>query len=331
MYRIVARRLALLMYCLTVASIALLFFSGVSLLPAYAAGNGNPQVSITFPMVNGSASGHPGTQVTFSGSGFSSGTGNLYTTTNSDPTKCTNAGSPGNLGLTPFSTHPTVFIKGDGTFTVQSTWPNNAANANASYYICVIKRGSDALSTNTFTVVPPATVAVTPTTVAPGGQVTITGSNWLPPQLLTISIVAGNSNGTPLVKTSVSSASNGNLSTPLTIPATAPQGTYSIVVVAQNETTMNATASNMLTVTAPTATPSPSASPSPTTTPSVTPSPTLTPTQLSSAPTATPTGGSDTSGSGGISNAPALFTLIGIGAMLLVVGSILFVVYGKLR
>ncbi len=323
MFKIVGWRRVLASCCLLVVGMSLLFFSGVFTPVAQAAGN--PQVSITFPLVNGVATGHVNTRVTISGSGFGSGMASLYTTSNSDPTKCIDQGNPSDLGLTPFSTRR-VFIAG-GSFQLQSTWPSTAGNPGTSYYICVVKHGSSTLSSNTFTVAQPATVSVAPTTAAPGAQVAVTGTNWLPPQLITVSIIAGNNNNQAIASQSVTSDPQGNLNVSLTIPASAPSGAYSVTAYAQNETTMNANASNALTVSTATATPSASPSPSP----SVIASPTGTPTRAASPAATQNTNGTFSDSNGGLSGNTILFILIGIGILLVIAGSILFIVYGRIH
>ncbi len=322
MFRIAHWRYVQVLCCLLTVGISLLLFFSYFTSAAWAAGN--PQVSITSSIATGVTTGHPGTRVTISGSGFTSGIASLYTTTNSAPAKCSDTGNPSALGLTPFNTHPKVFITGGG-FQIQSAWPGNAANPGTSYYICVVKHGSSALSSNTFTVAPPATISVAPSTAAPGTQVTVTGINWLPPQAITISIMAGNNTSQEIASQSASADADGNLNVSLTIPASTQPGTYSVTAVAPNETTMNATASNALIVTA---TATPSASPSP----SVTTSPTVTPT-LSASPTTTKNASAnDTSGSdGGPASSTILFILIGTGILLVIFGCILFIVYARIR
>jgi hypothetical protein len=277
-------------------------------LPAYAAGNA--QITIQ-PMV-----GRPGTQVQISGSGFSQdGTLRLFTTPN--PGKCSGNGSPASLGLLPFNTSPTVTVN-NGAFTLNTTWPGNAATPTTPYYICGIGPGGQGpnfrtLSSNTFTIAQAVTITVNPTSAAPGDQVTITGANWLPPQQLNISVTPGGG-GQAIATTSVNSDNNGNFSTTLTIPATAQPGTYTVQVVAANETTMTAT--NPLTVQNK-ATPTPTAGPSPT----AAPSPTV---------TASPTPANGGNTTGGPSN--ALFYVMGvIGVLLVIVGIALFVVYSRIR
>jgi hypothetical protein len=291
---------------------------------AYAA---NAQVTITVPSP---AVGHPGTKVHINGSGFYPDLVNLFTTTNSDPAKC----MLGDPGLKRFSTSPTVPVQADGTFSLDTTWPDTAASVGSAYYICAIGPGTGvtALSNNTFTVAPPATINVSPTVVAQGGQVTVTGLNWLPPQSVTVAVVPPAQTST-IVSAHVTSDTNGKFSITLTIPTTTPDGMYSVSTVADNELTLAFIDNDILTVTvAPTPTPSPTATPSPTPTPSPTVAPTQvdpTPTTATGGSTLSPSGGSG-SGSGGVSPGSfLLFTLAGLGILLVIVGIVLFVLYSR--
>src|SRR6478609_3532783 len=87
-----------------------------------------------------------------------------------------------------------------------------------------------------------------PNTIAPGSQITVTGSHWLPPQLLTVSIGAGN-NTTPIVSQTITPGADGNFSVQLTIPATAQPGTYNILVVATGDAALKVDKENVLTIT----------------------------------------------------------------------------------
>ncbi len=281
---------------------------------AHAAG---PTVSITQPSVNGNAVGHVGTKIHIIGSGFIAGSGftpgtavNLYTT--ADPAKCTATGFPGLLPLT----LPTTTLQADGTFALDTTWPDNAAIATTNYYICVttpagVTPMATALSTNTFTVAPLQTISIAPPNAAPGGQVSITGVNWLPPQMITVAIVPATGTGV-IVSQNVNSDINGNFNAALTIPANTPPGTYSVSVIAENETTLQVVENNAITVAA--------ATPTPTVAPTPTPSPHIT-------ATATPSTNTSNNGSGG--GTFLVFALAGAGVLLVIVGIILFVIYSR--
>ncbi len=314
---------------LLISCCVLSFFTIASILSIqvpHAHAVGGTSVTITSPLTNGKAIGHVGTKVEIVGTGFNPGTINLYTTTSNDSTKCTNTGNPANLGLTVFSTSPTVVATQNGTFALQTTWPDSAGSGGTSYYICAIASGPTALSINTFTVAPPVQINVKPSTVPQGGQVTITGSNWLPPQTLNVSIVVGNSDAPPIVTQTPTSDANGNFSVTLTIPATADTSVYAVSVYAQNESTpeMTIVENNAITVTvAPTATPIPTATP--TTAPAATP----TPTTVSTGITQTNNTGGTNTNSGNSVNSTFLLMLGALGILLVIAGIVLFVVYAR--
>lgn len=292
-----------------------------------------PQITISLPAGGTQVTGHVGTKVHLSGSGFTPGTFQLYTTTSNDPTKCT-ATSP---GLTPF-TPTTATAQNDGTLTVDTTWPASASTVGNAYYICAISSPtSQVLSANTFTVAAPPTVTVTPPVLAAGQQVTISGANWLPPQTLTVAVTFSNA-AAVVVSDHALPDHNGNLAATLTIPATTLAGSYAVSVIADNEPTLRVIENNALTVTTtapitPTATatvsptPTPTAATTPTATPSVV-SATNTPTVTS---TPTPQSGPTSSDTTGSTNTFLLFLLGGLGILLVVVGIILFILYSRTR
>lgn len=267
------------------------------------------RVKITRPLVNGMAVGHPGTKVTITGRGFGSNSNvNLYTTPNNDPGKCNNNnGDPGGNGLTPFTTNPTINAQGDGSFTLDTTWPDTATTQGTPYYICAISRKSQVISINSFTVAQTATITVNQTTANIGDSITVTGSNWLPPQEITVTLVPSN-NDTPIATQTVYPGTDGNFSTSLTIPNNTASGTYSIRVSATNEPTLKASKDSALTIS--NGTPTPTAAPSPT--PAATP---------------TTTTGSNTGGSTLNSVTLLIYALGGMGALLIIIGIILFAVY----
>ncbi len=283
------------------------------------------QVTISQPGNNGGAvGGQPGTNIHLSGSGFNPGVVNLYTTSNSDPTKCTDQGQPANLGLMPF-TPTSVTVQQDGTFALDTTWPTSAATVGVSYYVCVVTPGASVLSSNTFTVTPAPTIVITPTSLTAGGQVTITGENWLPPQALTVA-VTDPVQATVLVSQQTNPDQSGKINVTLTIPATTPAGAYTVSVSANNTTTLKVVQKNALTVTG-AATPTPTTAPSPTPTLSV--SPTTAPTSVPTTPASTGGTGSGGSNSGTINF--LLFAMVGLGVILVIVGIVLFVVYSRER
>ncbi|HZU03827.1 MAG TPA: hypothetical protein VFA10_29455 [Ktedonobacteraceae bacterium] len=314
------KRFLLLFFC---GVVGLLLVTHLQAPFAYAA---NAQVTITVPSP---AMGHPGTKVHLDGSGFNPGQVNLFTTPNGDPAKC----APGDPDLKRFATSPSVTAQADGTFSLDTTWPDTAATVGNAYYVCAIGPGTGitGLSNNTFTVVPQVSINVSPTSVAQGGQVTVTGLNWLPPQSITVAVVPP-TQATAIVSNHVTSDANGKFSITLTIPANTPAASYSVSAIADNEPTLKALSDNILTVTvAPTPTPTPTPPPTPTPTPSPTAVPTAvvpTPTSNTGGTTAPPAG-NGTSSSGVSPSSFLLFTLAGLGILLVIVGIILFVMYSR--
>lgn len=319
------QRVTIIFFCIA----GLFILTYIQLPSAYAAGTitrpGVAQVTISLPG-GGPLVGHPGTKVHLEGTGFTpSVNAALYTTPTNDPAKCLSGADPAALGLTSFATKPTVAVQADGTFQVDTTWPNSAAIATTVYYVCAIAGPAQTpggLSANGFTVAQPVTIKVmpqSPTTVSPGSQVTISGANWLPPQALTVAIVPPGEAGV-VVSDHVTSDANGNFSLMLTIPSTTGAGTYSVSVIADNEPTMKATLANAVTV-AVAATPTPTATTAPTATATTAPTPTAT----TPASTPPPT----TNGGGGGGMTILIFALGGIGTVLIVVGIVLFAAYSR--
>ncbi|HLZ57494.1 MAG TPA: hypothetical protein VKR06_11145 [Ktedonosporobacter sp.] len=286
---------------------------------AYAANN--PQISISLPN-GGNLAGHPGTRVHVNGSGFPAGPLLLYTTPVGDPAKC----ASGDANLTPFDNNPRVTVKNNGNVQFNSTWPASAATATTAYYLCAIASdGTGTLSSmssqpQSFTVAQPVTISVSPNTVQPGGQITITGANWLPPQTVNVNTNIPNTGGQGHANTSTMSDAQGNFSVTLTVPNDAPAGNYSISAVAPNEDTqwMQIKQDNALTIGAGTATPSATVTATPTPTPAATV--TATPT-INVTPTPTPSNG----GGGGINGVTILiFGLGGAGVLLVIIGVIIW-------
>ena len=247
----------------------------------------------------------------------------FYTMTTNNPQNCKGGGNPNQLGLTPFGNPPTqVVTRGDGTFTLVTQWPGTANTPGVAYYVCATPQNQQGtLSSNTFTVTPAPTLTLAPTSINPGGQVAVTGMSWYPPQALTLTISDGN--GNQVFTTAITPDSNGNINQQITIPTTVQDGTYSVKLAANNEQALSVTQNNALMVTG-SATPTPAASPSPppTATPTVTASPTVIPTTQ---PTIPGNGGS----TGGNSSNLLLFALAGVGALLVIVGIVLFIVYSR--
>lgn len=290
-----------------------------------------PQLVLSFPGNNntgtGAIGGPVGTAIHLAGTGFM-GTVNLYSTINNNPAHC----KTGDTTLTPF-TPPTATAQQDGTLALDTTWPNSAGNVGAAYYLCAISANTPngTLSTNNFTVSPPPTINLSAATVAAGGQVTVSGTNWQPPQNLTVAIVDAQNNN--LVTANATSDLNGNFSTAITIPANAPGGTYSIIVTPTNNPNQKQTDNNALTVTS-TITPTPAVTPTPTPTATATPTPAVTPTAT------TPTGGNNSSNNGSNSGGTSTtgngstitfltFLIGGLGILLVIVGIVLFIMYSR--
>jgi hypothetical protein len=324
MLKSLLKHLYLLLYCLIGS---FLFFNIVAPLPASAHGHGVLAAQVSF---TGTMLGHPGTKVHLTGSGFTPGSSvSLYTTASADATKCVNATNPVTAGLTPFSSSPTTTAQADGALVVDTTWPNSASTATTAYYICALSTTAKALSANAFTVAQPVTIdAVTPASVTPGGQVTITGSNWLPVQPLAVAVVMGNS-GAIAENNTVMPDGNGHFSVMLTLSATAQPQAYAVRVTAVNEQSMTLVNNNALTVTqAVTPTPTPTTAPSPT--PSPTSVPTATATATPTPPASTGTTPTNTGGGGGNPLFSFLiFALGGLGTLLVIVGAIMYFVYSR--
>src|SRR5437667_84546 len=129
MFNTYIKRLSLLFFW---SVVGLLLVTHLQAPFAYAA---NAQVTITVPSPT---TGHPGTKVHLDGSGFNPGPVNLFTTLNSDPAKCT----PGDPDLKRFATSPSVTAQTDGTFSLDTTWPETAATVGGAYYVCAIGPGT---------------------------------------------------------------------------------------------------------------------------------------------------------------------------------------------
>lgn len=322
MFKFLLKHLFLLLYCIIGS---LLFFSALAPLPASAHARQVLAAQVSF---TGTTLGHPGTKVHITGTGFTPGSAvSLYTTANPAPANCINATNPVTAGLAPFSSSPMTTAQTDGTLAVDTTWPSSAATATTAYYICALSPTAKVLSSNAFTIAQPVTIdAVAPVNIAPGGKVTITGSNWLPVQPLDVAVVTGN-NGAIAENNNVTPNNNGQFSVTLTIPMTALPQAYSVRVVAVNEQTMTLTSNNALTVMqAATPTPSPTTAPSPTPSPTVAPTATATATATATPPAST---GSSNTGGGNTAFTYLTFALGGLGTLLVIVGVIMFFVYSR--
>lgn len=317
-----------LLFCCLVSLITLIYLQA----PVVHAAP-TPQLVLSFPgnnsTGNGAIGGPVGTPIHLAGSGFT-GTVSLYSTTNNNPLHC----KTGDTTLTPF-TPTTATAQQDGTFALDTNWPNSAGTVGAAYYLCVIATNAPngTLSSNNFTVSPPPTINLSAATITAGTQITISGTNWQPPQNLIVTIVDAQNNN--LVTTNATSDLNGNFSTVVTIPANTPGGIYSIIVTPTNNPNQKRTDNNALTVTS-NITPTPAITPTPTPTATPTPTPALvTPTPTTS--TGGSNSGSTSNNSGGTTNPTGnsstitfLTVLIGgLGILLVIVGIVLFIMYSR--
>lgn len=278
--------------------------------------SGTTNATVNLAMPDGSnAQGRTGTKIQITGSGFQPGSEiSLYTVT--DPGSCNIANAP-NLAPSAFSSQPTLSADGSGAFNISPTWSSNANQAGQQYHICAISTSTNvvAVSSGTFSVLPDPTVNVSTSTANAGDQITVTGANWLPAQQLTVSIAAAQG-ATAIVSQQTPSGGDGTFSVNLTIPATAPAGSYRVYVVSADQTLQKA-ADNPLTINAQ-ATATPTVQPSPTP-PAATPTPQATP-----APTNT---GGKTSGPSGMTF--LIFGLGGLGFILVIVGLTMYLSYSR--
>lgn len=288
---------------------------------------GTPTVSFTVPGAS-SLTGHAGTKVTVTGQGFSLGTtGTMPTVTvyaTPGPQQCVNGG-------TLYSLAPNVAtLQSDGSFTLDARWPHGSGvgsppeDPGTSYSICVISAigNQSAVSTQTFTVAPALTATPSKTSLNPGDSLTIIGTNWTPPEPLTVSLVS--SMGQTVAQQTITPEQTGNFNVPLTLDANVTPGQYTLKVVtasdAQGPQYQNP---NPITVNA-LATPTPTAGPSPTATATTVPTPTPT-----SAPATTGTGGNDGSSQGGSGSSGMtvfIFILGGLGVLMVITGLVMFAV-----
>jgi hypothetical protein len=308
------------------------FFMFVQFQAPLAHAAGNPQLTLTLPNGNTQLVGHPGTRVHISGSGFPSGALMLYTT--ADPNKC----AQGDANLVAFDTNPKVSVKGNGNFQLNSSWPTSASTATTAYYLCAIDSNGNGTASNTpFTVAQPVTLTIQsvvaqsggqstpvtanqPVTVQPGGQITLTGSNWLPSQAVNVGTNILATGGQSYVGASTTPDAQGSFSVTLTIPADAAPGNYFISATAPNEPTqwMQIRQTNAITIVPGTATATATVATTPTTAAASTPT-------VTGEATATPTSPSSGGGTGGGSIVTMLiFVLSGAGVLFIIVGVIIW-------
>lgn len=246
---------------------------------------------------------------------------------NADPTLCQSANIVQSVGnATPSAS---------GTFDANFSWPAKAGQVNKTYSICSFQSGTNTVASSSddgpFTVLSASkpTLSISASSIAPGGSITVSGQNWVPPQPLNIDIAGcadcdpGNST---IATTTTSSAglNTGTFSISVPISATAAPGNYVVNVFSQNGPLdafhLQGVGVQRLVVTAPPAV-TPTVSPSP----SVIPSPTAS--TANTTPTATPnsTSGASTNNNSSGNNTPLLIgVLVALVVLLIAIASIIF-------
>lgn len=186
---------------------------------ALAAPDAAGSLAFTAPSYSGVIGGPPGTRVTvhgFSWIAFSSVALSLTT----QARNCNGAVSVG--------TFPTT---SSGTFTANFNWPAGA-NQVGAYYACGTQDGKGTFfSRNTFSLLSsdPASLSFTPSAVAAGDTITLSGSNWLPaPQTVNIVVVPCQSLCVqpPVAQLEVVTGSDGAFSQVVTISSSAATNGY---------------------------------------------------------------------------------------------------------
>ena len=312
MFKVFIRHFLVCFTCITGFIIGALALAPV----AHAAGG-----SITLTMPNNAALlGHVGTQIQIAGAGLTPATTyNLYTTTSNDAAACSAQNA---AQMASFTTNPTITTDTAGAFQLTTKWPDNAANATTPYYVCAVpSNGSPTpagtLSTQPFTVAQPVTLAASPQTVQPGGTITVSGTGWVPPQDISVSIIGNNGTVTnQTVQGNQVTPTQGSFSVQIALPASIGPGSYTVKAFAVNEqtTTMTATLPNAFTVAQQQATVTP------------TQQATNTPTQQA---TPNPTNHTTNNGGGGGGMNILIFGLGGLGAVLVIIGITMYVVYSR--
>ncbi|HEX9134439.1 MAG TPA: hypothetical protein VF844_19275 [Ktedonobacteraceae bacterium] len=234
----------------------------------------------------------------------------------------------------------TVKTSTSGTFDQNFLWPASAGRVNQGYSICSILVADGSLASRfddgPFTVLtanPPA-IDISSNSVQAGGNVTVTGHNWVPPQQVSINIAGcaacepGSSEVTNASTTSTG-LNDGSFSIAVTIPASTKPGSY--VVDALTSTGLEAfytTGVKHLTITAAPITSPPTVNPTPTNSPAATatatPAATMTATTTSSGTTDNTSSG--TTDNGGKNNTLLIIVLIAIALVLFAIaGVIIFI------
>jgi hypothetical protein len=178
-------------------------------------------------------------------------------------------------------------VLSDGTLKGTYVWPSAANNVNQSYVLCAVDGTASNVTTtqsngvDAYTVLAanPPSVSVTPTAITQGQDtmLSITGQNWVPQQVLNVTVCSDitNCQATAVTSQSTASSQTGVFQTSLTLQGDTKPGSYFVQVVSQNQALVAPPAGTgaQLTVSAPTPTPTPTPSPSPTPTPTPTPTP----------------------------------------------------------
>lgn len=123
-----------------------------------------------------------------------------------------------------------------GSFTASFDWPSAANSVNTAYSICALNDGdhsvASTLDSGPFTVLSAGApiIAISASSIAAGGNITVTGQNFVPEQSVLIYIAPCSSCGAPkTASASVTSAGHnaGTFSVKLTIPtSTSPSGYF---------------------------------------------------------------------------------------------------------
>ncbi len=253
-----------------------------------------PVLTLSQPGSDNQPIGHPGTKVDITGQGFPPGSSvRLYTTITSN--QCQSEGS-----LKPFTSQPTENVQADGSFDLQTTWPNNASQSGTAYYVCAISSAGAIPSGQTFSVAPQVTVSTSANSINPGDSITITGDNWLPPLQLQVSIVPNTGSTNAIANTNATPDSTGHFSVSLTTDKNTQPGQYVVNVSAPDESTLTNQPSN-----------------------------TIITINGQATPTVTPTASSAKGGSSGNGGVTILASILGgLGLLCVIVGGVMFAVSG---
>lgn len=243
---------------------------------------------------------------------------------NTDPTLCQSANIVQSVG--------NVTPSASGTFDANFSWPAKAGQVNQAYSICSFQTGTNAVASSLddgpFTVLSASkpTLSISASSVAPGGSITVSGQNWVPPQPLNIDIAGcadcdpGNST-IATTTTSSTGLNSGTFSISVPISGTAAPGNYVVNVFSQSGPLdafhLPGVGIQHLVVTAPPAvTPTVSPSPSATTSPTASTTPTAT-------TNSTPSTSTNNNSSG--NNTPLLIgVLIALVVLLIAIAGIIF-------